>query len=154
MKTFFMLICSIMVLVTFSGCKKEPKTLGVVPASGTVTLDGEVIEGASITFVPKPGTSGGQGVSAISDKNGHFSLGILQSGEGAIPGIYWVSVIKITDITPFTPEERVKLSDAGRPVKPVYRYEIPQKYENPKSSGIEIEIPDIGNQNIRLELKK
>ncbi|MGL4941741.1 MAG: carboxypeptidase-like regulatory domain-containing protein [Thermoguttaceae bacterium] len=150
-------ICCVVVFCTLlsamQGCGESgPRTKGVVPAAGVLTLSGKPIEGATITFVPSGGE--GQPASAMSDSSGRFALGALTPGEGALPGKYQVAVSRKNDVTPLTIEERNRLSDAGKAYKVVYEYIVPQKYERYNASGIEITIPTTGNKEIKLELSE
>lgn len=77
-------------LTAFIGC---PAGSGVstAPVSGLVTLDGQPVDGATISFVPK--SEGGVAAAAVTDASGRFTL-VTTSGEGAVPGSYAVTISK------------------------------------------------------------
>ena len=66
--------------------------LGTVPVSGTVTLDGQAVADVAVTF--KPRASGGRAAVGVTAANGKFTLTTLQSGDGALPGSYAVTLTK------------------------------------------------------------
>jgi hypothetical protein len=82
-------------LLIIQGCGGNP--LGTVRVSGTVTLDGNPVEGGSVSFIP----AGGEGREsfAITDAHGRFVLTTpgTDTGSGAIPGEYHVSLSKWSD---------------------------------------------------------
>ena len=82
----------LLVLALMVGCSssdsKLPKTYS---ATGTVTLNGKAVEGATVNFYPMEGT-----VSSIgsTDASGKYSLTTYRSNDGALPGQYKVSIVK------------------------------------------------------------
>ena len=77
-------------LLAALGCGQN----NMVPVKGTVTLDGQPIEGALVKFIPKPGAASHE-ATAVTDASGNFSLGTLKDGDGAWRGVYKVCVQKI-----------------------------------------------------------
>jgi hypothetical protein len=110
--------------------------------SGTVTLDGQPLPGASIQFAPnvQKGTKGPTGV-AFSDDQGHFE--VTTSGvRGALVGSHKVAV-----------EARRKPKNETDTQPPSL---IPKKYNDPKTSGLTAEVKkDQKNVvDVRLESKR
>jgi hypothetical protein len=68
-----------------AGCGKP----GPVKVRGTVTLDGNPLPGATVTFVPR---HGGRPASAVTLADGTFKLTTFNTGDGALPGEYKVTV--------------------------------------------------------------
>lgn len=60
-----------------------------VKVQGTITLDGQPLAGATITFMPM---GNGRSASGRSDADGHFRLGTYETEDGALPGEYRVVV--------------------------------------------------------------
>ncbi len=61
--------------------------------SGTVTMDGEPLEGAIVMFMPEStGGSGGRPASAVTDAEGNYELVYGRGATGAVPGTYQVSI--------------------------------------------------------------
>lgn len=73
------------------GCSKA-----VYPVVGDVLLDGQPIEGATVTFEPE-----GKGFPALAmtQKDGSFGLATAE-GDGAAPGNYKVTLNKLTNREP------------------------------------------------------
>ena len=156
MKKFFCLIgFSLMFVSLVMGCgPKEPRTPGVVPASGQVTLDGQPVADALVCISPTPAGSDTKSASTTTDADGKFSLGVLIPGEGALPGNYSVLIVKKVMTTDVTDEERQRRADTPNPVIETYEFVVPEKYSNPKTSGLTLTIPSEGKTDILFELKK
>lgn len=77
--------------VFLAGCsgKKVPQLTAV---RGTVTLDGEPLAGATVTFAQQDG--GGRSASAVTSDSGEYQLRYLPGYSGAIPGEYNVTIRK------------------------------------------------------------
>ncbi len=119
----------------------RPKT---VKAAGVVTLNGRPLDEAQIVLVPSGGSHAG---SALSNKDGEFSLQAFPPDDGAVPGKYNVMVVK--SLVPQNP-------DPGSPESKVAQYAkllVPKKYTDPAKSGLTIEIPEAGTTELKLELK-
>jgi hypothetical protein len=105
-----------------------------------VTLDGQPVADAKVTFVP---VNEGQGMSAtgITDENGAFRLTAAVRGDvaaepsaGILPGDYYVGVVETISA------EKAK---QGRVV--------PKKYNNPKESGLKFTVKE-GENTIDIHL--
>src|SRR5262245_17864253 len=78
-------------LVLALGCGSQR----VVPVSGTVTMDGQPLAGAEISFAPiaKEGAiEAGPGSAGKTDKEGKFTLKTIKGESGAIPGKHRVAI--------------------------------------------------------------
>lgn len=133
------------------GCSQQVGPVGevvdVVNASGTVTYQGAPLEGFTVTFMP---ASGERPATGITDAAGHFKLGTNDAGDGAVAGsnkvaVTWAGPAVFDDLaaSPIDePEEMPKPS-----------VEIPANYANPETSGIVIEIPASGADDLKIELQ-
>jgi hypothetical protein len=150
--------------VAMAGCSGG-SDVGTVPVSGTVTVDGNPIEGATVSFVPQG--EEGRSASGLTDAEGKFSLTTVQSGDGAVPGQYKVAISKITGSAGSTStaagggtpsqeemqkamEASMKQAMSSRP--PEVKEEIPPKYTNPDTSGLDREVVSSGDNNFAFEL--
>lgn len=126
-----------------SGCGPGVDLERTVPASGTLTYQGKPLEGYKIVFHP---VEDRQGATAESGNGGAFALGTNEPGDGAAPGKHKISINFIAE----------KME--GEPGKEVFtkltpKIKIPVKYQTPETSGVEIEIPEKGNQSLSIDLK-
>ena len=85
-------------LLTFAmmlavGCGKSDDSghAKTYPVSGTVTVNGKPVEGATVTFHQTSGT--GTSIGA-TDSSGKYTLSTFASNDGAPPGQYKVSIAK------------------------------------------------------------
>ncbi|WP_373653246.1 carboxypeptidase-like regulatory domain-containing protein [Schlesneria sp. DSM 10557] len=79
-------------LVSFSGCgSNQPKAETLVPASGTVKVNGRPAEGVRITFHPTDDTKAQGGCWAMTDAEGKFTVTHLSNKPGIPAGNYFVT---------------------------------------------------------------
>ena len=115
-----------------------------VPVSGTVTLDGKPVEGATVTFHLLGDDPDGRLATGQTDKTGTFHL----NGDGARPGEYKVvitknvladSKLKMPDF-PDTPEGRNQrehfLWKHFRDDQLPYRNALPERYADLKATPL------------------
>lgn len=151
MRSFLFRGCSLLVvasLVSISpGCGDGVK---LVPVEGTVTLDGEPLEGATLSFVPIAGGQVSTSGTDITGPDGNFKM-TFKGRNGLSPGKYRVMVSKTEEIAP----------PNGREIHPVFakaKFEkqlmgltketIPeQKFDQ------EIEVPEDGATDFALDFK-
>lgn len=118
---------------------KRPKT---VKAAGMLFLEGKPLEGAQVVLV------GGQGGSGLSGADGSFRLSTFPPDEGVVPGAYKVMIVK--SAVPQNPEPGSEESSTPQYAKLL----VPAKYTDPETSGISVEIPEAGKEDLKLELKE
>jgi hypothetical protein len=109
----------------------------VVATTGTVTLDGEPVGGATVTFMPTAGPPG----TAVTDDQGRYAV---QTGgrPGAIIGENVVSVSKVSapaalPVMPEnpTPDDMRKAAESKTKL-PAAKSELPAKYGTVRDSGL------------------
>jgi hypothetical protein len=142
--------------------------------TGTVTLDGQPLEGASVVFVPAAfdaqaaggsGDAGIQQANGQTDASGKFTVSCV-AGEGAMPGTYKVAVSKLEagsaeagktvagqEAKGAPPGTMLSGPGGGGPKQPqaAPKYAVPAKYINPDTSGIEVEVKS-GMDPVTIEL--
>lgn len=155
------------------GCGGGSDRPSLAPASGIVTLNGEPVEGASLTFIP---TAGGRPGSAITDAQGRYTIKTYQDAPGAIIGEHKVAVIKIsgpgayviqgdapakppaTDETDSDEDDgsdglsEIEVFDSTETKEPELIYDVPQRYMNADESGLLITVPPEGSSELNLPL--
>ena len=125
----------ILIGLAISGCERGDRPQ-IYPVHGTVTLDGEPVSFGGVRFH----SDDGRLATAKIGRDGGYSLATAKWGEGALPGSYRVSV-QVRDIKPET-ETMPAWPGASR---------IPEKYEDPTTSGLEYEVtPGENRFDIRL----
>jgi hypothetical protein len=140
-KYFVIIIC--LCFAGLFGCKPS-NPYGTVPVRGNITMDGQAIQGITVTFKPVSGN----GVSAygLTDEQGNYVLttGGAPFGTGAMPGEYHVTMSKIVNNKPqLSVDEYNALTASGisPPNTPnipnQITHQIPEKYLQPETSGLE-----------------
>jgi len=147
----------------FSGCKKKGNPDYRV-VKGKVTLDGSVVEGATVNFFPQDRT----GVPAVgfTDAHGVYALTAtdsLDGGTGTKPGKYRVTVKKVSETVDqntadlesgkITQEEFVKRQYANPQKAATPKDLLPPVYSNPQQSPLEFTVEDVKMNTIDLDLK-
>ena len=134
------------VLLLSIGCGGDDRVSDV---SGTVTLDGEPIADATLTFMPQDGGRPGFG---ITDANGAFTLTTFAEGDGAVHGAHSVTITameeKVSEKAEELAEEFGSLSEVmQRRRKPKQIWRVPQRYSESDTSGLEFEVKR-GEKNV------
>ena len=159
-KNMGMILC-LFLLAFLSGCGNR---IPVTPVTGMITLNGDPVENAMITYIPN---TSGTVATATTDKEGKYALKTYigdKTAHGAFPGGYKVTVVKRVqkdfpdiDLKNLTPEEEEALSNQvsatlkGR--APKYEYLVPQKYESQQTSGSTAEVLARGKFVLDFELE-
>src|SRR5262245_9551710 len=126
-------------IILFAGCGGD----GPFPISGKITIDGAPLAGAGITLTPK---EGGRPAFGETDESGTFHITTSKSGDGAMRGVYRVTVVWAEKQHPYLDyregaPERAKLYKdylewkAKHVEKPS---PVPQKYGEPATTPLEL----------------
>jgi len=146
-----LLIAFIFTAVFCVGCGANKNPFGTVYIEGVVTVDGEPMQGISVSLLPRTGDLAAGG---ITDANGKFTVatGGAPVGSGAKPGEYDVVFRKQHSEGLHLSMEESKAM-YGRGELPM-TYLIPKKYANPTTSGIDpITVSEKKSENkFRFEL--
>jgi hypothetical protein len=124
------------------------------PVTGTVTYNGEPVEGANVTFVA---AGEGQGAAAVTDASGKYSLSTFASGDGAVAGEYGVKIVKFeggaaeaagdAGAEPMepggVPDEMLGGGEEGEDTGP--KDLLPEKYADPSTSGLSATVAEGSN---------
>jgi hypothetical protein len=128
-----------------------------VDASGVVLLDGTPLEGATVVLVPANSEHSGNG---MTDAKGRFELKAFEAKDGVVPGDYMVQITKTVEIKASDSAasevegsaEAAEHAAAGGSDVVGYKNDLPAKYENPATSGLDVTIPDTGVTDLKFEL--
>lgn len=151
----YVALLAALTLPVAAGCGSgNPST---VPVKGTVTLNGNPVDGASVTFVPE---AGGRPATGTTDASGQFTLTTFETGDGAPEGKYKVGVNKTSAAVNVeagaggAAPPGVQLSgppgSGGPPPRP--KSELPEKYGNAEKSGLTVEVKS-GMEPVKLDLQ-
>lgn len=130
------------------GCGASQPTGERVPtvlASGHLTLNGEPLEYYQVLCFPPDGERPAVGT---ADEEGKFVLGTNQPGDGAVVGSHQVAIHWVGP--PSTDPNEGILEFSKPPTPPV---KIDPRYSDPQKSGIVVEIPVSGTEDIVIDLK-
>jgi hypothetical protein len=126
----FVLIFSI----AFAGCSR--KGPAIAPVKGRVLLDGRPLTTGSVITLP----TAGRGAKSFIQHDGTFQLGTFGATDGAIVGEHKVAVVAYERPASAGPE-----SGNGKLL-------VPQKYTNPESSGLTLDVPPGGKDDVEINL--
>ena len=149
--------CLMALLVVFSvtGCggSKYPPTF---KTTGTVTLDGKPIEGATVSFYPD-GTN--KPANGETDASGQYQMSSFNKNDGATVGSFRVTVQKQPKVeyestpegTPYDPSmessEPQAASDMGQSEN-----SLPKMYADPETSGLTATVAESDSNVFNFEL--
>ena len=138
---------SVMIALVLAGCGGGPK---LVPVAGVVTLDGDPLEGATLSFIPLEGNTVATSGTEVSGASGNFQM-TFKGRSGLAPGTYRVLVSKTEEIEPpdgrEIPDVFAKAS-VEKQLMGMTKETIP-----PQSFDREIEVPDEGATDFLLDFK-
>ena len=140
--------------VVLVGCKKEVGLEGLYPLKGKITLDGEPVEGASISLSPTFSGENARSAGAKSDAAGVFNIQTVMPNDGVYPGEYTISVRKMVATNTYTEEEMAAANATGESLKNDSNNVLPSMYANGKSSGLKVTVVAGKNEELIIDLKK
>lgn len=129
------------------GCSRSERP-AVTPVSGTVTYNGNPVEGAIVSFsspLGKPAATG------VTDASGKYALHTFGEADGAAPGDYIVTLTKMAVDDPLagkTTDEISELHASGKPApEAVVKYLIPKQYstvqDSPEKASVKAGEPNV-----------
>jgi hypothetical protein len=140
------LILSLFVLPYVCGCGPS-NPLDTIVVTGTVTVDGQPMEGIRITFIPMDG--GAYGAFGTTDSRGRFRLSSPSApvGSGAVAGEYIpvFSKVEVEERPPTDSPEEERILYGGAPPKVTHL--IPEKYGDVKTGGFDPVTVEKGKKN-------
>jgi hypothetical protein len=147
------------------GCGKSAgPVVKTEKVEGVVTLDGQPVPGATVTFVPVVGSSGAS-ATGTTDSEGKYELTAVGAGSGAqpgagtLPGEYNVGVRKVSVPEVQSEEQKAGLgsenagppSNGQRPQDAQLTHIVPQAYNDPQKSGLKFTVKE-GENDIPIPL--
>jgi len=147
-------------LLAASGCAGG--TGKPVKVEGTVTLDGNALDGAMVQFYPEDG--GGHAASGTTGTDGSFRLTTWSNGDGALPGNYKIVITKKDDAVPtvgnangddpkFKTDMMKKFSLEQSKKAPPKKPSLPANYMDATKTPLKQVVPPPDGGPIKLELR-
>lgn len=135
---------------------------GTVPVTGTVTQAGKPLAGATVNFVASGGSGSAVGVTGA---DGTYKLTTFESGDGAMPGQYKVTIVKYdappaaegsssslppdpTTTGEYVPPEAGSSEPAAGP-----KNLLPAKYADPEQSGLTATVTESGENRHDFQIE-
>lgn len=138
-------ILSLSLLILSAGCggsiNADYSQLDLIDVSGTVTLDGQPLSGATVAFETRDGTFS----SGVTDESGAFDLMFNTEQSGCLPGDKIVRIQIKTDSE--NPDEESE-EEGGTGNQP--QIKIPEQYN--KKSTLEVTV-DANHTTFEFDLK-
>ena len=133
------LAVAFVLLAVTIGCGGDDR---VATVRGTVTLDGEPVGDASVTFMPK---EGGRPAFGMTDADGAYELTTFKEADGAMVGNHLVTVTafeeEVNAKAEAAAEELGSLAEVMHPnARPKQTWIVPQVYSESETSGLEFEV--------------
>ncbi|MFH1918977.1 MAG: carboxypeptidase-like regulatory domain-containing protein [Planctomycetota bacterium] len=130
----------VLVLVGVVGCGK-PGTAPTVKVSGTVTYNGEPVQGASVAFIPE----NGRPASGTTDASGKFTLSTFESGDGAVLGKHTVTIAETSEAPSGEGEVDYSIPDESAA-------RFPAKYADPSTSDFTATVEKGGETDFTFDM--
>ena len=137
-----------------AGCNDS----GLVQIEGLVTLDGEPLQSATVTFMRSDGK--GRPAAGVTNEEGFFELSSFRQNDGLPPGEYGVTISKAVDGKDFKTASKIieekhraayKKAKSYNPEFPANKFVIPKVYRDPKKTPFSCTVPL--TDELRFELK-
>ena len=133
-------------LVTVAGCESTAEGPQTYAVTGEVTLNGQMVAGADVAFLPSAGTPDAVPAQAVTDETGRFEVVTLfdqgrTSQAGMTAGTYGVQITQLKRPPP----------SAGLSQPPSNM--LPQKYASPETSGLTATVIPDGENHFVFELR-
>ncbi|MCL2006192.1 MAG: carboxypeptidase-like regulatory domain-containing protein [Planctomycetaceae bacterium] len=161
----FIPILLVLSILVFAGCNNPDARFARV--EGTITYNGEAVEGAIVTFAPVDEI--GEAASGLTDANGRYTMttaGAHNAGSGVVPAEYTILVTKTVSSQVTDPDElanqrgeityeelQQRLRAKGGSTTVVTRQEmLPQKYGRPNLSTLTATVNSGRNSPFNFDL--
>lgn len=127
--SFSLLLLGTLILTSCNG-----NTLGTIPVTGQVKVDGQPVAGVSVMFYPTD--TANREVGGRTDASGRFSLTVAgaEVGSGAIPGEYIPTFTWEESVAEGMSEAEIQRKYPNSPPPNVNR--LPEKYGNRNATDV------------------
>ncbi|MCI0462253.1 MAG: carboxypeptidase-like regulatory domain-containing protein [Gemmataceae bacterium] len=155
MQREYLATLAVALLLLASGCGgKKP-----VKVSGVVTLDGKPLPNATVSF--NPAEAGGQSANGRTDSSGAYQLTTYNTGDGALPGDYKVTVtvdVELADSFPkdesgqMAPRDKYRrFAEMEKKTTKPAKTAVPAVYADASKTPLKQRVPADGKVNLELK---
>jgi len=138
---------AVLVATGLVGCGRPGKPAPAPVSGKVVTKQGKECDGALVVFHPSaPGRSADAKPVGTTSTDGSFSLTTFETGDGALPGEYGVTIVWPGS----TKSAQIALSSEGGGGG---ADQLAGRYGDPRSPRIMISVPKEGLPDLRLEVE-
>ena len=134
------------------GCaQQDADRPSTCPVTGTVTHNGQTVDGATVAFQLADGS---QSAIGVTDTGGKYTLTTFESGDGAVPGQYQVKIFKYNVQTASVADENS--ADYVAPTEgeeEVVENQLPAIYADPTTSGFTATVSEGGKNTFDFLLE-
>ncbi|MCC9605854.1 carboxypeptidase-like regulatory domain-containing protein [Blastopirellula sp. JC732] len=139
----------LLITALVSGCGDSK----LQPLQGSVTLDGEPLADAAISFSP---VEGGRPASGKSDAGGQFTIASYTANDGLPPGSYKVTIVKIStkkqaEAAPSEDENETPENAAMGNIEQGVTFITPIKYSSPLTTDLIVDVAP-GMEPVKLDI--
>ena len=136
----------LLAILLCAGCSDTTSRPSTVKVSGTVKYKGEPLKQGRISFLKKQGPNAKEVVRPAIGRivDGAYELTTFQTGDGAIPGDYQVTIESMDD--------DLSLEEIGEGKKKP-KSTIPRQYASGDTSGLKVTVPTSGPFTKDFDLK-
>lgn len=121
------------------------------PVSGTVTMDGQPVANATLSFQLSDASRGAAGV---TDDQGRYDLTTFEPGDGAVPGEYLVAIMKYDAASQGAAVSEDDPNYDPNVTESVAKNLLPERYASVGTSGLKVTIIEEKNTEVNFELTK
>ena len=137
---------AVLAILVICGCSNTSKPYTTAPVSGIVTLDGQPLAAAHVTFMPvanpQGGSQSGPEAAGDTDASGRYLLKTVFGDTGASVGKNRVMITtRKTELDPSNPDRS----------KEVAKERVPMKYFT-EQAPLYFDVPQAGSQAANFEL--
>lgn len=131
---------AMLLIIAVIGCGGDPNAPDLHPISGTVTMDGKPLDGATVFFRPS-GVTKGNGSFGKTDASGKYTLRADRGGEGAVEGTYDVMISREVNSDGTPVSDVVADPNAAAAVDGGIRESVPAAYSNYQRPTLNATVP-------------
>ncbi len=144
-----LLVLMLSVLVPACGTPAGSDRPATYPVSGTVTMNGQPVARATLSFQLVDGSGSAAGV---TDNEGRYKLTTFAAGDGALPGQYVVAITQFEEPPPGAgvPDDHPDYN----PNLPEFIPQnlLPKRYASTATSGLKATVVEGKNTSVDFEL--